>query len=189
MRLLLVYFISIISFASVEAQVGGDDSWLDPDPRTAGSDKPKNHHERNYPDLMLTGFGPGGFYHSEVYNYCQSVMKTLENIERKGNDIIRVTIKGFADGLRNEHVIEENELPPYCLKYSNYDKGKEDVQLATIRACYVESVLRNLLVGKSYAIYVNFNQEYYDEPDGGKEGPEHRKVMVKIAYIKDKDGR
>lgn len=160
-----------------------DDEWLDPVLDASDTIQPADPNTNDYPSLTLDGFKPGYYYHSEIYNFSSGVLKTIENIEKKEYDIIRITIKGYADGLKNEHLFEEKELPQYCLKYSNYVQGKEDIQLATLRACYTESILKELIKGKPYYIYVNFENEYYDEPDGGKSGPSHRKIEVNITYL------
>lgn len=135
-----------------------------------------------YPIITLTGYEPGEFYHNGIYDKTENIIQILHLLEEQKKRALRVTIKGFADALKNNSFIPTSQLPKPCKKYSRYDVGKEDVQLATVRACNCESILKEIFVNDPSLFYVNLKNEFYDEPDNGRYGPEYRRIEILIDY-------
>jgi hypothetical protein len=163
------------------SQVHDDDSWLDPGNNGGGSVVPTSGKLRELKPIIIEGYKPGKFEHKYALNYCQLAVSQIENVEMKGK-IISISIKGFADGLKNKGIIIDPNVLPINCKISRKITKVDDNGLAKLRACYIESLLQNILKGKPYFTYINYSKDSYDEPDGGKDGDKFRKVEIKITF-------
>jgi len=195
---LTLIFVLIISNISIYSQgkMGyiEDDTIFDPKPTPKDIDeetKSKIFYPEPYPniikelsELTLINYFPGEFIHSDILNFCNLIITSIENAEIDDKRIIEISIIGYADGLINTGIdADSSKIHNDCLKYMSYSTGQEDIALATLRSCQIEGILMELLKSKAYYLNINTIKDYYDEPNGGNIGGKYRKVVIKIKYI------
>lgn len=169
----------------------GDDSDFDPKPKPLKPVKPEPKPPIPVPPIhsnffVLPNYLPGAYNHVEVQNFCHKIIVAIDGIKQK-NRIINITVKGYADGLINRGVIiSKSEVHGECQKFISSLSGLEDTELATLRACQIEGIIKDQLLarGETFTTFLRFNNENYDEPDGGNSGGLFRKVEITITHSK-----
>lgn len=184
----LIALLVIMCFSIIFFNGNDDYEWLDPDTEAEESTKPQgmNNIQEGKKTLILPGFGPGDFEHPDLLEFCDDIISTTKSISDKDQSVIRVLLTGYADGLVNKTFISSDDLPEECSKYSEFRNGQQDIQLATIRACLVEAMLKELSTDNSFFTYVDLTKTIIDVPDGGDTGSVYRKVEATIEYLNNK---
>jgi hypothetical protein len=173
-------------FLNPAPNVGKNDNRETSTPKPEGGQTYAGGRVRELIPISLQNYGIGKFQHENIFRFCKMIIDQIENTERKENQIISISIKGFADGLVNKGVrVSRDQVHRECAKFAPFDRGIDDIELATLRACQVEGILKDLLKGKSYFVFVNLTMARpHDEPDGeGDTGGSLRKVIVQISYL------
>lgn len=142
-----------------------------------------NGQLRELPILSLTRYIVKRWDNSESTWFCKRIVDQIDNIEKREDKIISVSITGFADGLKNRGVaVPKESLYIECRKHVNPSGLVLDPQLAQLRACQIKEQLKDLLKNRSYFVFVQ-PEEYFDYKDGESSGENFRKVDVEIKYL------
>lgn len=198
--LIAVITASVLLVSAQNKSGQDDDDFLNPAPNIGsereGQSKPPRagsgydgEKVKDLTPVTLPNYGRGEPNHDNVLRFCKMIVDQIDNTERKENKIISISVKGFADGLKNNGVrVSRDEIHTECARFAAFDRGIDDIELANLRACQVEVSLRNLLAGRPYFVYVNFTMASpHDEPDGqGDLNGSLRKVEVQVTYLERK---
>src|SRR5687768_8334290 len=149
--LLLGLLIATTSLVIAQNQPGqDDDDFLNPEPSVERGNKrgkprrPRPEGRKDYDEgkvkellpIELLNYERGKFNHANIFRFCKMVIDQIDNTEKKENKIISISIKGFADGLINNGVrVSRNQVHQECAKFAAFDRGINDIELATLRAC------------------------------------------------------
>jgi hypothetical protein len=181
-----------------------DNSWMNPAPNLNKGSK-QTHPKTQRPKsrggvdgvtikegvpIPLAYYDVGDWNHTKAFRFRKAILNHIDNIERKENRIINIEVKGFADGLENKGIkkVSKNRMHPDCAKDALFDGGISDPELAWLRACQVQEMLRDTLKGKSYflSIRLGMNDHYDEETGKGDTTGRLRKVEVTITYLERK---
>ena len=142
-------------------------------PRTADTDQQREVAQN------LTAYGVGRYIHPGIPRLCARVVRDIETWERQGWIVDRIVIRGYADGIPNAGVVvDEQSLKPSCRRRK--PEKEPDRELARLRACVVLDALQHTPY-LDRPIALTWVTDDFDEPDGGRIGPAHRKVEIEIA--------
>jgi len=129
---------------------------------------------------VLDGFDEGNPVHPGANEFATDVAQEIAFFTRNRR-IDRVEVIGFADGIPNPGVPYTIELvPDQCKKIVN-STSLNDEQLAFLRGCMISFLIAQRFE-EPLAGGVSWENNQFDEPDGGLTGPAYRKVVVNIYF-------
>jgi len=182
-----------------QSESGQDDHrYLDPEP-SAGRGGEHRPPETQPPGggvkvkegvpVVLAYYARGDWNHKYSLRTCRAIVDQIDNYERKENKIISIAVKGFADGWENRGItVNMNRVNSRCAATIPPNGKIKDFELASLRACQMQEMLRDILRGKSYFVSVALSMPTpHDEPTGeGDMTGGLRKVEILITYLERK---
>lgn len=193
----------LLALAQDKPKQDDDDSWLNPAPNVnKGSEqdrptplRPKSPEgfggvtiKEGVP-ISLAYYDVGAWKHRDAFRFRKAIINHIDNIERKENRIINIAVRGFADGLENDGITaSRNEVHPNCATDALFRGGIDDFELASLRACQIQEMLRETLKGKRYflSVRLSMNNPHDEETGKGDTLGSLRKVEVTITYLERK---
>jgi hypothetical protein len=193
----------LLALAQDKPKRDDDDSWLNPAPNVnKGSEqdrptplRPKSgggfdgvNIKEGVP-ITLAYYDVGDWNHRDAFRFCKAILNHIDNIERKENRIINIAVRGFADGLENDGIpASKNRVHPNCATADLFYEGIDDLELASLRACQIQEMLRDTLKGKRYflSVRLSMNTPHDEETGKGDTLGSLRKVEVTITYLERK---
>lgn len=191
--LLLLILVGILSLSFSQKSRDG----IDPNPTApaynAGSKTEKKQPEKPpLPPVIdethivrkLSGYPVGQPTHMNALSFCRDVGQQIRTLEATGRVIERVLVTGYADGIPNKglmfHLLG---FPTTCQR--GVSLPIDDRKLAMLRGCIILQQLSDV-IGSSHASGVAWEHGQFDEPDGGNQGDDFRKVTVDVFLRRTK---
>ena len=116
--------------------------------------------------------------------FCSDVGQEIRTLKAGGRVIERVLVTGYADGIPNRGLMFNLPgFPTTCQR--GLSLPIDDTKLAMLRGCIILQQLSDV-IGSSYASGVAWENDQFDEPDGGQQGAEFRKVTVELFMRRTK---
>jgi len=132
----------------------------------------------------LSGYPVGQPTHMNALSFCSDVGQQIRTLEATGRVIERVLVTGYADGIPNRGLtFHLPGFPTTCQR--GLSLPIDDRKLAMLRGCIILQQLSDV-IGSSHASGVAWENDQFDEPDGGKQGDEFRKVTVEVFLRRTK---
>ncbi len=130
---------------------------------------------------QLPGFAVGEYTHPAAHIFLGNLANQLRISHQTGKPAYRVTVRGFADGLKNTDGVDFRleSIPQRCRSGIAHAARLRDPDLAYLRACIVLDGL-STIISKTVGVAA-WDTTVYDIPDFGPSGAPYRKVVVDVT--------
>ena len=132
--------------------------------------------------IELSAYKSGYFLHPEALRFCSMISQKIYNDILAGKKINTIVITGFADGVKNEGVPKNREVPTskcHIVESATID----DKNLARLRSCVIWELLSDSLNKQGVGIVFGWDKDQItDIEDGGDSTGAFRKVVVEVIW-------